>query len=151
MPPRPTLDAPREVDNVQGAALIVRREVLERIGLLDEGYFMYTEEVDLCQRIRDAGWRVYWAPQSQVVHHGGQSTQLVSERMFLELYGSKVRYFRKHFGHVATLVYKLVLATAAIVRLVIAPLAVLGIWQPRAHRQRSAANYLQLLRVLSRM
>ena len=60
-----TVDAPKLVDSVQGASMILRRKALEDVGLLDAQYFMYTEEIDLCLRIRNAGWRVYWVPQSR--------------------------------------------------------------------------------------
>ncbi|UCG25837.1 MAG: glycosyltransferase family 2 protein [Chloroflexota bacterium] len=72
------LDRPREVDTVMGACMLIRKSVLESIGLMDQGYFMYSEEVDLCYRIRRAGWRIYWVPQAKVVHFGGQSTQQVA-------------------------------------------------------------------------
>jgi hypothetical protein len=86
---------------VQGACLILRRQALDQVGLLDQAYFMYSEEVDLCYRLRRPGWRIYWVPQAVVVHYGGQSTRQVPAAMFLQLYQGKVRYFRKHHGWVA--------------------------------------------------
>jgi GT2 family glycosyltransferase len=94
-------DVSRQVDTVQGASMMVRRQVLEQIGGFDTAYFMYSEEVDLCQRIRSAGWQIHWVPQSKVVHYGGQSTQQVATAMFLQLYRSKVMYFEKHQGWLA--------------------------------------------------
>ncbi len=75
---------PRNVDIVQGASLIVRREVIEEVGGLDADYFIYSEEVDLCARIQNASWHIYWVPQSTVIHYGGQSTQQVATEMFLK-------------------------------------------------------------------
>jgi hypothetical protein len=54
--------------------LLLRKEVLEQVGFLDEDFFIYCEEVDLFYRIQRAGWRIYWVPQAEMVHFGGQST-----------------------------------------------------------------------------
>lgn len=89
---------PREVEVIKGACLMLRREALDQVGLLDEEYFMYTEEVDLCYRLSLAGWRLWWVPRAKVVHYGGQSTQLMSDRMYVQLYRSKVQFYRKFGG-----------------------------------------------------
>ena len=111
----------REVDVLMGACLLLRKEVLDQVGFLDEDYFIYSEEVDLCYRIQRAGWRLFWVPQAEVVHFGGQSTQQVPTEMFLNLYQSKIKYFRKHNGWLAAQLYKLILMMAALSRLVLAP------------------------------
>jgi hypothetical protein len=108
----------RTVDVVQGAALLLRRKALDEVGLLDERYFMYTEEVDLCFRLRKAGWGVFWLPYAKVLHWGGQSTRQRRAEMFLRLYESKVIFFRKHHGRAAAFAYKLILALAALPRIV---------------------------------
>ncbi len=113
---------PREVDVLMGASLLVRKTVLDTVGLLDEGYFMYSEEVDLCFRLQKAGWKLFWVPQSQVVHYWGQSAKQVLAEMFLQLYRGKLRFFRKHYGWLTVALYKVVLGLAAILRLVLAPL-----------------------------
>ena len=114
----------REVDVLMGACLLLRKEVLDQVGFLDEDYFMYSEEVDLCYRIQRAGWRLYWVPQAEIVHFGGQSTQQVPTEMFLNLYQSKIKYFRKHYGWLAAHIYKLILRVAALSRLVLAPFVI---------------------------
>jgi len=88
---------PVETGKVSGACLVARRQMLQEIGLLDEGYFMFSEEIDLCYRARQAGWKVMYLPSAQVIHWGGGSTGLTPER-YLMLYRSKVRYFAKHYG-----------------------------------------------------
>jgi N-acetylglucosaminyl-diphospho-decaprenol L-rhamnosyltransferase len=113
-------ERPREVDVVQGACLMLRREAVYQVGLLDEDYFIYSEEVDLCRRLRQHGWNVHWVPQAIVVHHGGQSTRQVPATMFLRLYQSKILYFRKHQGRLAASLYKLILLAAAVARLMLA-------------------------------
>ena len=136
---------PVKVDVLLGACLLLRRQVLEQVGLLDEGYFMYTEEVDLCYRIQEGGWQLYWIPQAEVIHYGGQSTHQASQEMFSRLYESKVRYFRRHHGNIAMVEYKLVLVGASIFRLLLFPLAWLLRPARRKTNQAQAENYLRLL------
>jgi hypothetical protein len=124
---------PQEVDVIMGACLILRREVLDLIGYLDEDYFIYTEEVDLCYRIQRAGWRLYWVPQAEVVHIGGQSTQQVPTEMFLNLYQSKIQYFYKHNGKLVAQIYKLILVFASLSRIVFTPII---FFEKGDHRQR---------------
>lgn len=85
---------------VSGASLMVRRRVFGDIGLLDEGYFLYFEEVDFCARARAAGWEVWFVPQSRVIHFEGASTGIQDTRARRPpyWYQSRRRYFVKHFG-----------------------------------------------------
>ena len=124
---------PQEVDVLGGACLLLRKEVLEQVGVLDEDYFIYSEEVDLCYRIQRAGWRLFWVPQAEVVHFGGQSTQQAPTEMFLNLYHGKIKYFRKHNGWSAAQIYKLILMIAALSRLVLSPIV---LFEHSSRRQR---------------
>lgn len=138
-------DAVREVDALQGACLLLRRDVLDEVGLLDEGFFMYTEEIDLCRRIAAAGRDVLWVPRARVVHHGAESTRQVARSMFFRLYESKLRYIRKHHGRAAAFGYKLILGVTSLLRLLLSPFA---LFQPAARRHRSmtlAGRYAALL------
>jgi GT2 family glycosyltransferase len=85
----------RRVDWVSGSAMLLRREALDRVGLLDEGFFLYGEELDLCTRLRDAGWQVVFTPEVEVTHVGAVSTGR-SRRMNLIHSRSIYRYYRKH-------------------------------------------------------
>ena len=87
---------PGATDWVLGAAMLVRTRAMRQIGLLDEGYFIYSEELDWCHRFRAAGWGVHLVPAAEVVHHGGASTGQVRERMLLELFASRARYFARN-------------------------------------------------------
>jgi N-acetylglucosaminyl-diphospho-decaprenol L-rhamnosyltransferase len=91
-------DSPRRVEAIKGACLVLRREALDQVGLLDEGYFVYTEEVDLCYRLAQAGWELWWVPRAEVVHHEAQSTRQAAEAMYLQLYRSKVQFYHKFGG-----------------------------------------------------
>jgi N-acetylglucosaminyl-diphospho-decaprenol L-rhamnosyltransferase len=85
----------REVEWVSGSAMLLRREALDDVGPFDEGYFMYVEDVDLCTRLRGAGWQVLFSPELEVVHQIGVSTRGQHGRMALEHSRSIYRYFSK--------------------------------------------------------
>lgn len=142
---------PQEVDVLGGACLLLRKEVLEQVGFLDEDYFIYSEEVDLCYRIQRAGWRIYWVPQAEVVHFGGQSTQQVPTEMFLNLYHSNIKYFRKHYGWSAAQLYKLILGIAALSRLILAPFVIFEHSSRRQKHLTLVDRYWRLILALHRM
>ena len=81
-----------------GAALMVRREAIEAVGLLDEGYFMYAEEIDWCWRMQRAGWPFYCVPAARVVHHGGASSRQFREQSYLNLWRSRQRLYERFYG-----------------------------------------------------
>jgi len=89
---------PFPVDFILGAGMMVRPEAIRQVGLLDEGYYMYVEEVDWCRRMRNAGWEIYLEPRAAALHYGGRSTNQFPEEMFVALWRSRFRYFRKYHG-----------------------------------------------------
>jgi N-acetylglucosaminyl-diphospho-decaprenol L-rhamnosyltransferase len=89
---------PFPIDHPLGAALMIRRAVIEEVGLLDEGFFMYCEEIDWCLRIKEAGWRILCVPRAEIVHHVGQSTRQFRDEMYVELHRSRYRLYQKHYG-----------------------------------------------------
>ncbi|MGC9025513.1 MAG: glycosyltransferase family 2 protein [Chloroflexia bacterium] len=142
---------PQQVDIVQGACMLLRRSALPDGQPFDEDFFMYTEEVDLCYRLRRASWEVCWVPEAVAVHLGGESTRQASLEMFLQLYRSKVLFFRKHRGRPAALAYKMLLALAALTRILLAPLLALARPAHCAHLQEVRMRYCYLLRRLTEM
>jgi GT2 family glycosyltransferase len=90
--------ATNEVDWVQGACLMVRRAAIDQVGLLDDAYFMYSEELDWQRRMASAGWKVVYLPDAQIVHHEGKSSEQVVAFRHIRFARSKVRYFSKHHG-----------------------------------------------------
>lgn len=88
---------PRDVDWVSGAAIWLRRDALDAVGGWDEGYFMYVEDVDLCWRLREAGWRIGYEPGGEVVHLQGRSTAQHPYRMIAEHHRSLFRFARKRW------------------------------------------------------
>ena len=83
---------PVTVDWLSGACLLVRRSAFEQIGGFDEAYFMYAEDVDLCWRLKTAGWTVSWVPEAEVIHRQGVSTDHHPYRMILEHHRSLLRF-----------------------------------------------------------
>jgi GT2 family glycosyltransferase len=145
------LDRARSVDVLMGACLILRGETIDQVGLLDEDYFMYSEETDLCHRIQQSGWGLAWVPQAEVMHYGGQSTRQVADDMFMNLYRSKILYFRKNHGRLTSLSYKLILLAAALGRLVITPLVFLEKPPQRQTHLALAEHYRRLVLALPGM
>jgi GT2 family glycosyltransferase len=87
-------------DWVSGASMMIRRQVIEDIGWMDEKFFLYFEEVDYCRRARQAGWECWYVPDSRVVHLEGASTGIraSSKRRARYWYDSRRRFFVKHYG-----------------------------------------------------
>jgi hypothetical protein len=106
----------RDVDTVMGAFMLVRRAVIEQVGAMDESYFMYSEEFDWCYRIKKQGWKILYNPAVQTIHLWGGSSQRVRVEMFLQLYRSKVAFFRKHYGALSARLLKLILGFGCLLR-----------------------------------
>lgn len=102
--PIPVSDEPFEPDWTSFACVLIRREVIEQIGLMDEGYFMYYDDVDYCRMARNAGWQVVHYPKARVVHLRGGSGSLKADvaarkRPPAYRYESRSRYFAKFYGY----------------------------------------------------
>src|SRR3954453_19897274 len=96
-----TGDDVRRVDWVQSAAMLVRREAAERIGYFDPQFFVYSDEVDFCRRLSDAGWPTLYVPAARAVHHEQLSTGNVPARRIVEFSRNRDRYMRKHHSVVS--------------------------------------------------
>jgi GT2 family glycosyltransferase len=90
-------DDERQVDQPEGACLMIKRSVLEQVGTLDEGFFMLFEEVDWCYRVKKAGYEIWFTPRAQVVHHYGQSIKQVKVAMILSSHRGLYRFWHKHY------------------------------------------------------
>ena len=90
-------DRPARIECLSGSAMMIRRECLDRIGLFDEAFFLYAEDVDLCRRMRDTGWEVWHVPTDPVVHYSGGSSEKRSRTATVHFYRSAAIYYRKHF------------------------------------------------------
>ena len=108
-------DQSHEVDAVSGAFLLIRRAVVDQIGLLDEVFFIYGEDVDWCVRAKNAGWKVMYHPEAEILHYkGGCSTN--SRRTTYEFYRAMYLFHRKHFAKNHSPVTNLLICTGIVVR-----------------------------------
>jgi GT2 family glycosyltransferase len=105
------------VDYVEGACLLVRRRAFEEVGGLDEGYFMYAEEVDWCCTMKRGGWSVWYQPEARIIHHGGASSQGRRTQREADLYRSRVRFFRKHYGNAAAVALKMLIYSLTAIKI----------------------------------
>lgn len=130
-------NAPFPVDRVSFACTLIRREALEQVGFLDEGFAFYSEDYDWFKRLKDAGWVALYCSQAEIVHHWGASSRQRSEWAIRQLYRSKRRYFAKHYGALAERILCLGLALRFSVKAAVA-LALYPL------RPRKAAQQLRL-------
>jgi GT2 family glycosyltransferase len=94
----PLATAPHEVDHPLGACMLIRRAAWDEVGPLDPRYFMYVEEVDWCRRAKARGWQIWHHPGVVARHHAGQSAKQQSDRMYVELWRSRLRYYARFYG-----------------------------------------------------
>jgi GT2 family glycosyltransferase len=115
---------------------------------MDGSYFMYSEEVDWCYRIKEGGWKIHYVPHAETIHVGGASTEQVKADMIVELYKSRVVFFRKHYGSFRALLLKLLLAGASIPRLVFFPIQYAFRSNGREDKRKRWVGYWRLLKAL---
>ena len=113
----------RRVDWAQSAALLVRREAAREIGWFDPQFFVYSDEVDFCKRLADAGWSTLWVPGAEAFHHEQLSTGAVPERRIVELSRNRDRYMRKHHSAGAAFAVRVLTAWTYAVRACVAMVA----------------------------
>lgn len=105
-------DEPTDVDSVVGAFMLIRRKALEQVGLLDETFFMYGEDLDLAYRLKQAGWRILYNPAVTVLHHKGESSKQRRLLTTYEFYRAMLVFYRKHFWRQNPLVLNCLVAGA---------------------------------------
>jgi hypothetical protein len=128
-----------------GAALMVRRKVIDQVGLMDEAYFMYSEELDWCRRIKDAGWRVVYFPRAEIVHYEGKSSEQAVTARHINFQRAKLRYFRKYHGRPACALLRAFLLLSYAGQLLLeGAKGLLG--HKRALRRQRVSSYLQVLK-----
>ena len=130
----------REVDWAQSAALLVRSESARAVGWLDSAFFVYSDEVDFCKRLRDAGWSVLHVPAARAVHHEQLSTGPAGDRRIVELHRNRDRYLRKHHSAAAARAVRLLTAWTYALR------AAAALMLPGHDPRRYAAHALASLR-----
>jgi len=85
----------REVEVIGGCYALVRKEAIEEVGLMDERFFFYGDDVDWCYRFRKRNWKVIFTPEAQIIHYGGANTERMKETFYLQLVGARLLFMRK--------------------------------------------------------
>ena len=111
----------RDVEVVSGMFMLVPRRVMDKVGMLDEAFFIYAEEADWCRRIRNAGWRCVFVPAGQIIHldGGGKSTAQIRPKMYIQMQKSHLIYVRKHQGALAHAATKALFIGSAVLRWIV--------------------------------
>jgi GT2 family glycosyltransferase len=106
------------VECVSGACFMIRREVIDSVGLLDERFFLNAEEMDLCQRATLDGWKVYFLAEAKVVHYRGKSSESNPAIGFIEFHRAQHMYYAKYFNKIKQRMLKMILFSGAFLRVV---------------------------------
>lgn len=109
-------DKIHEVDIIAGAFMLLRRETLDKTGLLDETFFMYGEDIDLSYRITKAGYKNYYFPETRIIHYKGESTKKSSINYVLVFYNAMIIFARKHFSQKNARLFSLLISFAIYIR-----------------------------------
>lgn len=102
----------REVDCISGSCMMIKRSVLDKVSLFDESFFMYAEDVDLCYRIKKAGYKIWYLADAEIIHYQGRSSHQAPFAMSLAARESMMKYFSKHHGYLSVFLYRFLLFLA---------------------------------------
>jgi GT2 family glycosyltransferase len=138
-------DVERDVDFVIGACLLLRYSVLKTIGLFDEGFFMYAEETDLFYRLKTSGWRTVFVPTAECTHLGGGSGKEQSARVFCEFRRGQEKFFRKHYGLLGLIWYRVWMTFGALLRIVLFGMFALLRPSQKSSATREVRNWSRIL------
>lgn len=109
---------PVEVDYVIGAALLVRRETIDQVGVMDENFFFSNDDLDWCRRIRKAGWQIFFVPEATIIHYGGFTIKRFHKRLFVEGFRGGLYFCKKHYGGVIYQIYRFLLALTMLLAII---------------------------------
>lgn len=137
----------RDVDWVTGACLMFRKEVIKKVGLFDENMFMYGEDVDWCYRIKKAGYRVCYFPQSQIIHYKGGSSRGWSKKAFVETHRSLYKFFLKHYGRHKLIVLQFIIILGLNLRNILVLFLSIFNKKERSHLLEKLSAYIEVVKI----
>ncbi len=111
-------DSVRSIDVLTGCFWIIRREALDKVGLLDEDFFFYGEDIDWCKRFQNAGWEVIFNPNAAAIHFGGASSANAPIRFYIELQKADLHYWQKHYGSIGRVCYAAIILLRHLLRVI---------------------------------
>lgn len=130
-----TLTSPTTVEILSGCFMVVKREALEAVGLLDETFFIYGEDMDWCKRFGAAGWSVVFVPAAESIHYGGGSSSNAPLRFFVEMQRADLQYWRKHHSPFAVTAYRALSILHHLIR-------IMGHWIASVTAPKDSASHL---------
>lgn len=136
------------VDWICSACIMLRRAALDQVGLLDEEYFIYGDEVDLQFRLQKAGWGVYFLPGADTLHYGGRSLDRWRRRRMV--YRGKMLFYRKHYGPLRTVALRLLFASLSVAKLAWWGMQSMLPWR-RERAAREITSNLEVVRLCARL
>jgi GT2 family glycosyltransferase len=139
-------DDVREVDVILGAFMLVRATAIDEVGLMDEGYFMYSEEVDWCYRFKEKGWKILFYPHVEALHLWGGSIRQIRIEMLIQMYRSRIAFFNKYYGRQSANLLKLIVGFGCLLRIV--PGAWYYRWSDNPQSRQKHQAFWRLLRTL---
>jgi GT2 family glycosyltransferase len=111
-------DSTRSVDALSGCFWMIRREALEEVGLLDEEFFIYGEDLDWCRRMRNTNWDIVFYYVAEAIHLGGASSAAAPVKFYLEMQKADLHYWRKHHGRSGKIIYAAVILLRETIRVI---------------------------------
>jgi len=136
-------DSIRSVDALSGCFLMVRREAMNEVGLLDEDFFIYGEDIDWCRRFHQAGWDVVFFPNAKAIHVGAASSANAPIKFYIEMQKADLQYWRKHHGRVGQVIYSMIIILRQALRIIH------GAFQYIIHPSQRKTNSFKLKRSLA--
>lgn len=111
-------DKLRKVDVITGCFWMLLREAIDEVGLLDEEFFIYGEDIDWCRRCHNAGWDVVFYPNAEAVHFGGASSSNSPIKFYLEMQKADLKYWRKHHSRAGKIIYLVIILIRQVLRII---------------------------------
>jgi hypothetical protein len=105
-----------EVDVITGCFMLVRRQAIEKVGLMDERFFVYGEETDWCYRFKKKGWKVLFSPDAEIIHYGGQTAKQMASKFLFQLFGSRLIFIKLHRRKLTFLLARFLTASFLLLR-----------------------------------
>jgi GT2 family glycosyltransferase len=144
----------REVDILTGCFWLVRRQALDEVGLLDETFFIYGEDMDWCKRFWSKGWRVVFVPSAEAIHYGGGSSSNAPVRFYIERQKADLQYWKKHHSGFAVACYLLISFLHMLLRIIGYSIVILlnpaeSGWQYKVKRSWACLKWILLTGILT--
>ncbi len=135
-----------DIDVILGAFMLARKTAIDAVGMMDESYFMYSEEVDWCYRFKKKGWKIYFEPKVEAIHLWGGTSKQVKIQMLIQLYRSRIKFFRENYSWLSGQLLKVILGVYCVSRIV--PWGLSNRLKPNSNLKQKQQAFQALLKAL---